>query len=151
MNNPVSRRITLLAGLLVILGACTSSVDDAAADAASQLADDIAPSEIEQALELSPRTASAGDLISVDFPDVAGGWFSFAMWTGTEWQPTVNALIVQENGGGIVPLDEEVVLGDEGLIGPVTVAIPDDVAPGTYRLCAGADFSAQCGTIEVTS
>ena len=99
---------------------------------------------------MTPSQVEPGSDVSIDSSgDVTGGWFSLEIWNGETWQPTVAALQIREVNGTprTIELGENVDTDDVGFGGPVTVVIPANSAPGTYRVCALGQTA--CGIVVV--
>ena len=149
-----------LASLTIVVAACGGSSGNVDGDASSQprqadtpAAGDQAavtePPEFEQALTLSPSESIADGEVLISSP-VLGGWFTFELWNGTEWQPTVEALVIAEVNGNAfsIPLGGAANTEDAGWDSPVTVAIPADAQAVSYRLCSFSNDT-RCRSLRV--
>ncbi|MFT7475369.1 MAG: hypothetical protein ACI81L_002307 [Verrucomicrobiales bacterium] len=95
-------------------------------------------------------TSNPGSLVTITSSnDIMGGWFSFELAGADGWEPVVAALQAREINGTprFVPLGEDLSTEDIGLESPVTLQIPEQTEPGTYRICELG--SSRCTNITV--
>ena len=143
-----------------------NQVDSAAAQADQTMAAPVTtspPESITTTTTTSPVVQQASGLnADVDSPtpgaaftitstrNIIGGWFSFERADGDQWIPVVTALQAREINGTArsIPLGQDFDTDDIGLENPVTLEIPADTEPGTYRVCElGTN---RCTTITVS-
>jgi hypothetical protein len=142
-----------VAGVLMSLLAmgCTAEVARSPSEGPHDRSVDIRPDLI----VAEPARVASGKVVSLTFPEqtVRGIHFVLERQSGDTWDLVYHLLSSADlsESSFFRPGEEDIAIPDIGITGrgPDRVPIPDDVAPGSYRICtanAGDEF---CAAIEV--
>ena len=146
----------LLVLMMLAVAACSGGSDsEEAADAPGPLEPD---SVVSDGVEVNPSEVAPGDAIEVAYPDEDTGrtiCLALEVDAGDGQWDYVYTLITDRAGGGArsIPAEEWEACDAQEFTGsePDGAVLPDDLEPGSYRVCAIASPDADCGALEVSS
>ena len=144
-------RLAVAAGMALLAVACAAEVTPSPVDGPFDPTAGIRPDLI----VAEPAHVAPGEIVALTFPEqtVRGIHFVLERQSGETWN-LIYHLLSSANlseSSFFRPGQEEIAIPDIGITGPGPdrVPIPDDVSPGSYRICtanAGDEF---CASVEV--
>lgn len=144
------RRAALLGIMLLMAGVGCAPVIPAPPPGPADPNAEMAPN-----LLVAPAEATPGEVIGLRFPEqtTRGIHFVLEAREGDSWQHVYDLISATDGGqpDWSRPGNDQFAIPDIGIVGPGPdrVQIPDDAAPGSYRICTGNAAENFCAPIEI--